>query len=54
VSYFRRKVGQPLLLVWDRLNAHVARRTQAFVAAHAADDAATFLPGYAPELNPEE
>jgi transposase len=54
LPYFRRKVGRPLLLVWDRLNAHVARRTQQFLARHAEDYAAVFLPGYAPELNPEE
>jgi transposase len=54
LPYFRRNVGRPLLLVWDRLNAHIARRTQAFLAAHPADYAAAFLPSYAPDLNPEE
>lgn len=54
LPYFRRQVGRPLLLVWDRLNAHVARRTRAFLAAHPADYAMAFLPAYAPELNPEE
>lgn len=54
LPYFRRKAGRPLLLVWDRLNAHVARRTQAWMAERAADYANAFLPGYAPDLNPEE
>lgn len=51
---FRRKVGTPLLVVWDRLNAHRARATSAFIAAHARDFAVAYLPAYAPELNPEE
>lgn len=54
LPYFRRRLGRPLLVVWDRLNAHVARRTQAWLAARAADYASAFLPGYAPDLNPEE
>jgi transposase len=54
LPYFRRRVGRPLLLVWDHLNAHTARVVQAFLAARPADFAAAWLPGYAPELNPEE
>jgi transposase len=54
LPYFRRRVGRPLLLVWDHLNAHTAGATQAFVAAHPADFLQAWLPGYAPELNPEE
>lgn len=54
LPYFRRRVGRPLLLVWDRLNAHVAGRTQRWLAVRAADYANAFLPGYAPDLNPEE
>ena len=54
LPYFRRQIGRPLLLVWDRLNAHVARRTQDWLAARAPDYAAAFLPGDSPELNPEE
>ena len=54
LRHFRRKVGAPLLVVWDRLNAHRARRTAAFLAAHPRDFAAAYLPAYAPELNPEE
>jgi transposase len=54
LRHFRRKVGAPLLVVWDRLNAHRARRTAAFLAAHPQDFAVAYLPAYAPELNPEE
>jgi transposase len=51
---FRRKIGMPLLVVWDRLNAHRSRATMDFVSAHAQDYAVAYLPAYAPELNPEE
>lgn len=54
LRYFRRQVGTPLLVVWDRLNAHRSRATMAFIAAHAQDYAVAYLPAYAPELNPEE
>ena len=54
LPYFRRQIGQPLLFVWDRLNAHVAGRTQAWLAGRPAHYANAFLPGYAPDLNPEE
>lgn len=54
LPYFRRKVGRPLLIVWDRLNAHGSARTRAWLAARAADYAVAPLPAYAPDLNPEE
>ena len=54
LSYFRRQLGRPLLLIWDRLNAHRSREVMHFVAAHAHDYAVAYLPAYAPELNPEE
>ena len=54
LRHFRRKVGGPLFVVWDRLNAHRACRTAAFLAAHPRDFAVAFLPAYAPDLNPEE
>ena len=54
LRYFRRKVSTPLLVVWDRLNAHRSRATTAFIAAHPQDYAVAYLPAYAPELNPEE
>jgi hypothetical protein len=54
LKHCRRRFGRPLLIVWDRLNAHRDRRVQAFLAAHARDFATHELPAYAPELNPEE
>ncbi|MDQ3880084.1 MAG: transposase [Chloroflexota bacterium] len=54
LRYFRRILGAPLWLVWDRLNVHRSPRVQAFLARHAEDFACTALPSYAPELNPEE
>src|SRR3954452_11953504 len=54
LRYFRRKIGTPLLVVWDRLNAHRSQLTTAFIAAHPQDYAVAYLPAYAPELNLEE
>jgi hypothetical protein len=54
LPYFRRKVGRPLLVVWDRLNAHISGRTRDWIAARPADYATAPLPSYAPDLNPEE
>jgi DDE superfamily endonuclease len=54
LPYFRRCVGRPMLLIWDHLNAHIARVVQAYLAAHPQDFLQAWLPGYAPELNPEE
>ena len=51
---FRRQIGTPLLVVWDRLNAHRSRATTDFIASHAQDFVVAYLPAYAPELNPEE
>jgi transposase len=54
LRHFRRRVGRPLVVVWDRLNAHRAKPVLAFVAAHPADYRLEWLPPYAPDLNPEE
>jgi transposase len=54
LRYFRRRIGRPLIVVWDRLNAHRAAPVQAFVASHPDDYQLEWLPPYAPELNPEE
>ena len=51
---FRRQIGTPLLVVWDRLNAHRSKLTSAFIAAYPQDFAMAYLPANAPELNPEE
>lgn len=54
LRYFRRRIGQPLVIVWDHLTAHRAAVVRDFLAAHPADFQVEWLPGYAPELNPEE
>jgi hypothetical protein len=54
LAYFRRAVGHELWLVWDRLNVHRSQRVQSFLARHPNDFTLTWLPSYAPELNPEE
>lgn len=43
----------PLIVVWDRLNTHVSKAMQAFVAEREWLTV-VLLPGYAPELNPVE
>lgn len=48
-----RQLAAPLMLIWDRLQAHRARRVTDFLAEHRHIRSA-FLPAYAPELNPIE
>ena len=50
--HIRCKIGTPLLVVWDRLNAHRSQVTTAFIAAHPQDYAVAYLPTYAPDLDP--
>ncbi|WP_328930036.1 transposase [Streptomyces sp. NBC_00190] len=46
-------VRAPIVLVWDRLNTHVSRRMQEFVAER--EWLTVFLlPAYSPDLNPVE
>ena len=47
-------MGRPILLIWDHLNAHTAGVVQRFLAVHSEDFLEAWLPGYAPELNPDE
>ena len=47
------QLGAPLVLLWDRLNAHRAFLVQDFLAAHP-QLRTEFFPPYAPELNPIE
>jgi hypothetical protein len=54
LRYFRRRLGRPLLIAWDHLSAHTSRETADFLAAHPADFQIQWLPGYAPEVNPDE
>lgn len=57
VVTFLRQLGRelrgPCVLVWDRLNAHRSKRTQAYLAERP-DWQVFYFPGYAPELNPVE
>lgn len=56
MGFFRaldRELQSPWLLVWDRLNAHRARRTRDFLLARPWIRPC-FFPAYAPELNPVE
>ncbi len=54
LRYVRRRIGRPLVLVWDQPSAHTAQPVQAFLARHRMDFAVEWLPSYAPDLNPEE
>ncbi len=47
------ELDAPWLMLWDRLNAHRARRTQDFLLARGWPQPCYF-PAYAPELNPVE
>lgn len=48
-----RQLEAPLILVWDRLQAHRSRAVKAFLDDHR-HIRCVFLPPYAPELNPTE
>ena len=50
----RRHVHAPVLLVWDRLPAHVSRLTGEWLASQRHWLEVEWLPPYAPELNPVE
>jgi transposase len=54
LRYFRRRIGRPLLVIWDGLHAHRATTVQRFLVAQPEDYQIEPLPAYAPELNPEE
>lgn len=50
-----RKISGPLLVIWDGSPIHRAKEIKAFLAAGAARRLhLERLPGYAPELNPQE
>ena len=51
---FRRRIGRPLVIIWDRLQAHKAKVVKSFLATHPMDYEVAWLPPYAPDLNPEE
>ena len=53
VEAVQRRLGRPILLIWDRLGAH---RSAARQWREEGNDriAVAFLPAYAPDLNPAE
>lgn len=54
LRYFHRKLRRTVILVWDHSRVHRGRAVAAFVGAHPTWYRLEWLPGYAPELNPEE
>lgn len=48
-----RQIKAPMVLVWDRLQAHRGKAVQAFLRSHPSVRS-VLLPPYAPELNPIE
>ena len=49
----RRHIHNPIILIWDRLNAHRSVKVQRWIARQHGFSC-EFLPPYAPELNPVE
>ena len=54
LRHLLRYLSGKLLVVWDGLPAHRARKVRAFVAAQHGRLTVEYLPAYAPELNPVE
>ncbi|NOK07126.1 MULTISPECIES: transposase [Myxococcus] len=54
LRYFRRRLGRPLVIIWDRLQAHRSKAVSAWLQRHSKDVLVEWLPPYAPDLNPEE
>ena len=55
LEHLERQIPGPLLVLWDGASIHRNRVVQAFLAAgHAVRIELVALPGYAPELNPDE
>lgn len=50
----RRHLKQPLLIVWDGLQAHRSRMVRQYVAGTGGAIELAYLPPYAPDLNPVE
>lgn len=53
LEHLRRRIGGPLIVVWDRLQAHRSQEVKAYLAEHR-EIVVEWLPPYAPDLNPEE
>jgi transposase len=53
LRHFQHHIPGPLIIIWDRLNAHRAAVVKEYVRAHPEIEV-HWLPPYAPDLNPEE
>ena len=53
LEHFRRCIGGPFMLIWDRSRSHGSKLTTAYFADHPEIHVES-LPAYAPEINPEE
>jgi transposase len=53
LRHFQRHISRPMIIIWDRLNAHRAAIVKEYMAARP-EMAVEWLPPYAPDLNPEE
>lgn len=55
LEQLERRLGGKLLIVWDRAKIHRGEAVREFLGAgHAGRVELTSLPGYAPDLNPDE
>jgi transposase len=53
LKHFQRPMAKPMIIVWDRFNAHRATIVRDYMAAHPELEV-EWLPPYAPDVNPEE
>ena len=53
LEQLQRRIDGPMIIIWDRLQAHRSQVVKAFLAEHPEFEI-EWLPPYAPELNPEE
>lgn len=49
-----RTLGAPIMLIWDRLQAHIGEPVKSWLVRNRHRIRAKLLPAYAPELNPVE
>lgn len=54
LSALKRQIGKPLLIIWDGVGMHKSRRLREWIEEQDGAIALSFLPPYAPELNPVE
>lgn len=53
LEHFRRCIGKPFIIIWDRSRTHRSKVMKAYLAKHP-EIQVEFLSAYAPEVNPEE